>query len=510
MRLAVEHAGAARGLLILMGDDGPRIEAEAISGYGSLEISAPHKLVTSTDLPLSTLQYVLRTSERVLIDDAFARPPESEDQYIRHKRLRSVLCLPILKQKVVVGVLYLENNLTAHVFTSGRIAVLDVLASQAAISLENARLYASLNRSEKSLAEAQRLSSTGSFLWRVATEEIFGSRQTHRIFETRPEAPMTLELVSSRIHPEDLPSWHGMLDVARGSGSDLDYEFRLQMLDSSIKYLHIVARANRNELTDFEYIGAIQDVTERRLSEAMLGRVRSELAHVSRVSTLGNLSASIAHELNQPLSGVIMNSSTCLRRLAADPPNVEGAVEIVRRVIRDANRASEVINRLRALFGKNDKATESVDLNEAVRELIALSLSDFHANGVTLQSEYANDLPLITGDRVQLQQVILNLLRNATDAMADVDDRPRHLLIKTELDEEGHVRLTVKDSGIGFSKDGMDQLFNAFYTTKSNGMGMGLSVSRSIIESHNGRLWAAPNDGPGVTFSFSIPTTLRG
>jgi C4-dicarboxylate-specific signal transduction histidine kinase len=270
-----------------------------------------------------------------------------------------------------------------------------------------------------------------------------------------------------------------------------------------------VAHANRNQLNDLEYIGAIQDVTEHRLSEAALSRVRSELAHVSRVSTLGNLSASIAHELNQPLSGVIMNASTCLRRLAADPPNVEGAVEIVRRVIRDANRASEVINRLRALFGKKEKATELVDLNEAVRELIALSLTDFHANSVTLQSEYADDLPLVTGDRVQLQQVILNLLRNATDAMTDVNDRPRHMLVKTELEEE-RVRLTVKDSGIGFSQDGMDQLFNAFYTTKSQGMGMGLSVSRSIIESHNGRLWAVPNDGPGVTFSFSIPITPQG
>jgi signal transduction histidine kinase len=407
-------------------------------------------------------------------------------------------------------VLYLENNLTAHAFTSGRIAVLDVLASQAAISLENARLYDFLGRSEASLAEAQRLSSTGSFLWRVATGEILWSQQTHRIFDTDPNAPVTPKLIASRIHPEDLPLWHGMLDMGRGSGSDLDYEFRLQMLDGSVKYLHIVAHANRNQLNDLEYIGAIQDVTEYRLSEATLSRVRSELAHVSRVSTLGNLSASIAHELNQPLSGVIMNASTCLRRLAADPPNVEGAVEIVRRVIRDANRASEVINRLRALFGKKEKATELVDLNEAVRELIALSLTDFHANSVTLQSEYVDDLPLVTGDRVQLQQVMLNLLRNATDAMTDVNDRPRHLLIKTELEGEGRVRLTVKDSGIGFGQDGVDQLFNAFYTTKSHGMGMGLSVSRSIIESHNGRLWAVPNDGPGVTFSFSIPITPQG
>ena len=277
------------------------------------------------------------------------------------------------------------------------------------------------------------------------------------------------------------------------------------MPDHSVKYLHVVAHGTRDQDGQLEYIGAVQDVTERRLSEEALGKVRSELAHVARVTSLGALTASIAHEVNQPLSGIITNASTCLRMLAADPPNVDGARETARRTIRDGNRASEVITRLRALFGKKDATNESVDLNEATREVIALSLSELQRSRVILRPELADDLPPVTGDRVQLQQVILNLLLNASDAMSGVDDRPRQLVIRTERDEDDRVRLSVQDAGVGFEPQDEDRLFDAFYTTKSGGMGIGLSVSRSIIESHHGRLWAAPNDGPGATFSFSIP-----
>ena len=253
------------------------------------------------------------------------------------------------------------------------------------------------------------------------------------------------------------------------------------------------------------FIGALQDVTESKVAEEALDRARSELAHVARVTTLNALTASIAHEINQPLSGIITNASTCLRMLDGDPPNVDGARETARRTIRDGNRASDVITRLRALFSKKEFTLEPLDLNEATREVIALSLSDLQRNRVILQSELAEDLPPVTGDRVQLQQVILNLLRNASDAMAGVDDRPRQLLIRTEREGDDRVRLSVRDAGIGVDPQDLERLFDAFYTTKSGGMGIGLSVSRSIIERHHGRLWAEPNDGPGATFSFSIP-----
>ncbi len=258
------------------------------------------------------------------------------------------------------------------------------------------------------------------------------------------------------------------------------------------------------------YTGYLRDITERKKAEDALAKVQSELARVARATTFGALTASIAHEVNQPLSGIITNASTCLRMLAADPPNVDGARETARRTIRDGNRASDVITRLRALFGKKDSTTEPVDLNEATREVIALSRSELQRSRVILQPELADDLPLVTGDRVQLQQVILNLLLNASDAMNGVDDRPRQMVIRTEPDEGDRVRLAVQDAGVGLDPQNVDKLFEAFYTTKSGGMGIGLSVSRSIIESHRGRLWASPNDGPGATFSFSIPCKAEG
>jgi PAS domain S-box-containing protein len=376
----------------------------------------------------------------------------------------------------------------------------------ASIAVERVQNDAALKRSEAFFAEAQHLSRTGSFSWRVATDEITWSEQLYRIYELDPAVPLTSELIHSRIHPEDLPFICEMADRARGGDVvDFGYEHRLQMPDRSVKYLDMVARATRDPDGRLEYIGAVQDVTERRLSEEALGKVRSELAHVARVTSLGALTASIAHEVNQPLSGIITNAGTCLRMLAADPPNIDGARETARRTIRDGNRASDVITRLRALFSKKDATIESVDLNEATREVIALSLSELQRSRVILRAELADDLPPVTGDRVQLQQVILNLLRNASDAMSGVDDRPRQLVIRTGRDEGERVRLTVQDSGVGLEPQGADKLFEAFYTTKSSGMGIGLSVSRSIIESHHGRIWAAPNDGPGATFSFSIP-----
>jgi len=359
-------------------------------------------------------------------------------------------------------------------------------------------------RSEAFLAEAQRLSLTGSFSWRVTTDEITWSAQLYRIFEFDQGMPVTLELIATRVHPEDIPLLYEMIERARGAGTDFEYELRLQMPDQSIKYLHMVAHGTRDQDGRLEYIGAVQDVTARRLSEQALGKAQSELAHVARVTTLSTLTASIAHEVNQPLSGIITNASTCLRMLDADPPNVAGARETAQRTIRDGNRASDVIARVRALVTKKEWTTESVDLNEATREVIALSLSELQRNQVMLRAELVSDLPHVTGDRVQLQQVILNLLRNASDAMSGVDDRPRQLLIRTERDGGDRVRVTVRDTGVGIEPQAMDKLFDAFYTTKSGGMGIGLSVSRSIIERHHGRLWVEQNDGPGATFVFSI------
>ena len=367
-----------------------------------------------------------------------------------------------------------------------------------------------LQRKEAFLAEAQRLSMTGSFTWCLDTDEIAFSEQLYRIFEFEQNSPVTVAQIGTRVHPDDIPLLTERLELARNGVNELNYEIRLRMPDGRIKYVRTDAYGSRDPDGRLEYLGAVQDVTERRLSEEALGRLRSELAHMTRVMTMGQLTASIAHEVNQPLSGIITNASTCLRMLAADPPNIDGALETTRRTIRDGNRASEVITRLRALYSKKEGSPESMDLNEATQEVIILSLSELQKNRIILRPEFTEELPQVTGDRVQLQQVIMNLLRNASDSMSGVDDRPRELTIRTEREEGDRVRLTVRDAGAGFDPRAMDRLFEAFYTTKNDGMGMGLSVSRSIIESHQGRLWATLNDGPGATFSFSIPCASKG
>ena len=254
-----------------------------------------------------------------------------------------------------------------------------------------------LRRSEAFLAEAQQLSSIGSFSWRVETDEITWSEQLYRIYEFEVGVPVTLELIRTRVHPEDITLLEKMIDEARDGASDFEWQYRLLMPDHSIKYLHAVAHATRDQDGELEYIAAVQDVTERRLSEEALGKLRSELAHMARVTSLGALTASIAHEVNQPLSGIITNASTCVRMLDADPPNIDGARETARRTIRDGHRASDVITQLRALFSKKDVTLEPVDLNEATQEVIALSLSELQRNRVILRPELADDLPLVCG-----------------------------------------------------------------------------------------------------------------
>jgi len=291
-----------------------------------------------------------------------------------------------------------------------------------------------LRRSETFLAEGQRLSLIGSFSWKTATGEITWSEQLYRLYEFEIGVPVTLELIRTRVHPEDLTLLEKMIEQARNAEDDFEWHYRLVMPDNSVKYLHAVAHARRDQNGQLEYIATVQDVTERRSSEDALAKARSELAQVARVMTLATLTASIAHEVNQPLSGIVTNASTCLRMLSSDPPNVEGALETARRTIRDGNRASDVITRLRTLFSKKDTAFEVFDLNDAAREVIALCLSELQRNRVVVRSELAANLPTVSGDRVQIQQVILNLVRNASEAMHAVGDRPRELLIRSGRD----------------------------------------------------------------------------
>lgn len=310
-------------------------------------------------------------------------------------------------------------------------------------------------------------------------------------------------------HPDDANALGEIWKTSLATGKPADAQARVRRHDGAYRWFLFRVNVLRDEEGNVvKWYGANIDIEDSRRAEEAIDELRSELAHMSRVSSLGVLTASVAHEVSQPLSGIITNSNTSLRMLSADPPNVQGAIETARRNVRDANRDAEVVARLRALFSKNTGKTAAVDLNEALMDVIALISSDLQKKRVTLRTNCAAGLPYLIADRVQLQQVMLNLLLNAADAMSSVADGRRIILVKTARDGDA-VNLSVTDAGVGFAAEDAERLFEAFYTTKMSGMGIGLCVSRSIIESHEGRLWGEPNDGPGATFSFVIPLPPR-
>jgi PAS domain S-box-containing protein len=366
-----------------------------------------------------------------------------------------------------------------------------------------------LRRSEAKLIEAQRVSQTGSFVWNVATGERFGSREYLRILGYDQPRSVTSEMVLQRVHPEDRARVEQTIDRAPRVGKDLDYEHRLLMPDGSVKCVHVVAHAVRDREDQLEFIGAVVDVTATKQAEEKLHRAQTELAHVARVTTLGELTASIAHEVNQPLAAAVANAEACLRWLDRETPDLAAARRSVEWVINDSCRASEVIRRVRALAKKSDFAKVPLDVNDVVREAIVLVQRELSSQLVSLRTELAPSLPTILGDRVQLQQVIINLLMNGIEAMQPITDRQRELVIRSGQDEKRRVHVNVTDCGVGISAEIANRLFNAFFTTKASGMGMGLSICRSIVEAHEGRLSASPNEGPGATFQFVLPSQLE-
>jgi predicted ATPase/signal transduction histidine kinase len=386
MRTAIEHAGAERGVLILPRGAEQRIEAEARTSGDTVVVRLRDESVAATTLPESIVHYVVHTRESVILDDAASRNPFSADPHIRQHHARSILCLPLINQAKLIGVLYLENSLTPHVFTPARIAVLKLLASQAAISLENTRLYRDLEERERRYREVQ-----------------------------------------------------------------------------------------------------------------------TELAHANRVATMGQLSASIAHEVNQPLTASVTNAQAALRWLRTQPPELEEVRQALGRIVRDGNRAGDVINRVRTLIKKAPSRKDALDINEAILEVIALTRVEAVKSSVSVEAQLAEGLPLIQGDRVQLQQVVLNLIVNAVEAMSDISDRPRELLIRTARGESDSVVVAVRDSGPGLAPASLERLFESFYTTKPGGLGMGLSICRSIIDSHGGQLSVTANEPHGAVFQFTLP-----
>jgi PAS domain S-box-containing protein len=370
---------------------------------------------------------------------------------------------------------------------------------------ERKRAEDALRRSEAYLAEAQRLSLTGSFGWNVTNEELISSEETYRIFQYDPATTLSLELMFKRVHPEDLAMVRQRVERASNFGENWELEHRLLMPDGSVRYVNVVAHTARDSSGNLEFVGAVMDVTAARRAEEALQEAQANLAHVNRVTTLGEMTASIAHEVTQPIAAVVTNAGAGLAWLAAQPPNLEETQQALGRILRDGNRASEVISRIRALAKKMPPREDRVNINEAIIEVLALARGEVERNRVLARTELSSDLPTIPGDRIQLQQVILNLVVNAIEAMSGAGIGPRELVVSTRKEAANGVLVAVRDSGPGFDPESVDHLFDAFYTTKSAGIGMGLAICRSIIEAHEGRLWAVPNVPGGAIFQFSLP-----
>ena len=515
MRTAIEQAGAERGLLIIARAAGPRIEAEARTSGDAVIVHMRDETVNPTALPASVLYYVFRTREGVILDDAAAQPEFAADPYIQQRKARSVLCLPLITQAELIGALYLENNLAPRVFAPARLAVLKLLASQAAIALENARLYRDLADREAKIRRFVDANIIGIVVFTLDGQILEANDAFLRMLGYD-----RADLVAGGLRWTELtpPEWQERTEQTvvelKTVGTLQPFEKEYFRKDGS--RIPVLIGSTFHE-SDNQGVAFVLDLTERKEAEAKAREsdrryreVQIELAHANRFATMGQLSASIAHEVRQPIAAAATNAQAGLRWLGAQPPDLQEAREAFEGVINNAMRANDIIRRIRDLIKKTPPRKDSVDINEAIREVVEFTRGEAVKHGASMQVALGDGLSLVEGDRVQLQQVVLNLVVNAVQAMGEVAEGPRNLFITTAHAEPDGVTVDVKDSGPGLSPASFEHLFAPFYTTKPGGLGMGLSICRSIIESHGGRLWAEANVPRGAVFHFSVPSHQSG
>ena len=522
MRTAIENAGAERGLLLLSRGPELRVEAEAVTGGDGIIVRLADTFADPPAAPESIINYVARTQETTILDDA--RNFISADGYITQQKARSILCLPLINQTKLTGVLYLENKLTPNVFTPAQISVLKLLASQAAISLENTRLYHDLEVREAKIRRLVDANIMGIVIFSLRGEIVEANEAFLRMVGYSRE-----DLLSGQVHWTDLTpvEWRDRDEraLAELAATGIFQPFEKEYFRKDGSRAPVMIGGVMFEGSNDEGVAFALDLSRQKHAEEALQKAQAELAHVARMTTLGELSASITHEITQPLAGVVTNANAGLRWLAGESPNVAEARDAIRRIVRDGNRATDVITRMRALFKKVPTAKEPLQINDVIQEVLTLAQSELQRNRVSLRTQFANDLPLVTADRIQLQQVILNLVVNAIQAMSAVSDGPRELqltsekITATDLEageesassthsagrEPAQILVMIRDSGPGLDPERFAHLFEPFFSTKPQGLGIGLTISRSIIEAHSGRLWAKANTPRGAIFQFTLP-----
>jgi PAS domain S-box-containing protein len=512
MRTAMAQAGADRVLLILARGTAQRIVAQATTGGDTVTVQLRDEAVAETVLPEAVLHYVMRTGESVILNDAAAQSPFDADTYIRERRARSVLCLPLLAQAKHIGALYLENSLAQGVFAPARVAVLKLLASQAAIALENASLYRDLAEREAKIRRLVDANIVGIFIWDLEGRILDANDAFLRIVGYDRD-----DLLSGRLRWTELtpPEWlerdrREWVPELKMAGTLQPYEKEYFRKDGS--RVPVLIGVASFEESGREGVAFVLDLSERKQAEAeareseqRYREVQTALAHANRVTTMGQLAASISHEIKQPVAATAANASAGLRWLTARPSNVEEVRQAFDRIIRDAMRASEVIDRIRGLVKNAPPSKERLQTNEMIFEIIALTRAEAEKNKVSVRTRFAGKLPDVEGDRVQLQQVMLNLIMNAIEAMSAMREGPRDLLVSTATDSLQDVSIAVADSGPGLPAGEIERVFDPFFTTKAGGLGIGLSICRSIVHAHGGRLSAKPNVPCGVVFQFSLP-----
>jgi PAS domain S-box-containing protein len=509
MRAAIEHAGAERGLLILPQGAELRIQAEAITPGSSVNINLIDRPISSAELPEQIVQYTARTLDSIILEDAWARGSFPNDEYIGRTRARSILCVPLIKQGRLIAVLYLENNLAANVFTPRRTAVLNVLASAAAISLENSRLYHDLQEREAKIRRLIDANVVGIFIWDFGGRILEANDAFLRIVGYDRD-----DVVGGRLRWTDLtpPEWlerdtQQWVPKLKMTGSLQPFEKEYFRRDGSrVPVLNGLATLDE---TGNQGLAFVLDLTERKRAEQerdRLHRLEADLAHINRVNTMGELTASLAHEIKQPIGAVVTNAEACVRLLDRDEPDLPEAREAALEMVRDARRAAEVIDHVRSLYRKGSSQLDIVDVNQVIGDMVVMLRNEANRHCVTIHTDLAEGLPKVVADRVQLQQALMNLMLNGIEAMNDTSGE---LSVRSKTTEDGQLLVSVSDRGIGLPVKQVERIFDAFFTTKPHGSGMGLSISRTIIESYGGHLWATPNAERGATFHFTLPTKAK-